>query len=220
MKLMIDTRERSNELLEYLNMHCACSVEMSALMVGDYVWCNDDNSAVLAIEHKSVQDFYQSVMSGHLDTQIADLKQYPHYCVFIDGDWRSLYSRRNSPYRIFSYNNKILSIECIHNVPVHHFRTTQELGKAILDVGKMLERNPSHGMIEDVIRNKFTRNKLSPNYQMYSAIEGMGKKRIDELMKLYPHFTDFIIAYRNGVEFPKSLVNKKTREFLESMESE
>jgi len=220
MKLLIDTRERSNGLLDYLFANCQYSAETCTLVVGDYVWCNDDNSAVLAIEHKSVQDFYQSVMNGHLDTQIADLKQYPHYCVFIDGDWRSLYSRRNTPYRVFSYNNKILSIECVHNVPVHHFRTTEELAKAILDVGKMLERNPSHGMIEDVIRNKFTRNKLSPNYQMYSAIEGMGKKRIDELMKLYPHFTDFIIAYRNGVEFPKSLVNKKTREFLDSMESE
>ena len=218
MKLICDTREKSRELLEYVDAHYD-NVLYSALHVGDYLWCNDDDETLLAIEHKSVSDFYQSTVSGHIDTQVADLKQYPHFCVFIDGDWRSLF-RRNSPCKPFAYNNKILSIECIHNVPVHHFRTTEELGKAIIDVGRMLERNPTGGRIEDVIRNKFTRNKLSPNYQMYSALDGMGKKRIDELMKLYPHFSDFIQAYKSGVEFPKSIVNKKTREFLDSMEVE
>lgn len=218
MFLKVDSREKNMEILDLLSEHIL--FEVCPLTVGDYMWCNEDGSGVICIEHKSVNDFRSSLMSGHLDTQMRDLKQYPHYGLFISGDWRTVFvnGKYNSSFNRSSVKNKILSIGILHGVPVHEFKHPNEFVDAILALGEM--ESKSTGVME-VIRNTFTKNKQSPNYQMYSAMDGMGRVKIERLMKLYPCIFDFIDAWRDpSIPFPKSLINKRTSEFLRDVVDE
>ena len=214
MFLKVDTREKNEEILDLLAERI--EYELCSLSVGDYLWCNDDGG-VICIEHKSVNDFRSSLMSGHLDTQIADIKQYPHCGLFISGDWRTVYDKRQHSFNRSMVKNKILSIGVKHGVPVYEFKYPTDFVDAIISIGDIVENGRA---VNDVVRNTFTKNKLDANYQMYSAIDGMGRKKIEALMIDYPCIFDFFDDWNIGHSFPKSIVNKTTENFLKRLRDE
>ncbi|MGC8568359.1 MAG: ERCC4 domain-containing protein, partial [Candidatus Micrarchaeia archaeon] len=79
-KIIVDTREKNNELLEALEAR-ELTIERAILPVGDYVI-----SDRIAIERKSVPDFENSLTSGRLFEQARRLSEaYPMPIILLEG---------------------------------------------------------------------------------------------------------------------------------------
>jgi ERCC4-type nuclease len=83
MKVQIDNRE-PEKVQSYLKTRFeeeGCEVEICQLEVGDIVFPEYG----YCIERKTVPDFFGSCRSRRLDTQLEQMRQYPHYMILIVG---------------------------------------------------------------------------------------------------------------------------------------
>lgn len=216
MHLKVDSREQNESIMDTLS-ELGVDYEIEALTVGDYLWCDDCGNGVICIEHKSVMDFRSSVMNNHLDTQIHDIKQYPYYALFTVGDWRLAYGKAfKSPFTKRMKEHKILSIEVKHKVPCHHFEDPLSMVVGLIHLERTVEGQRG---VEEVVRHTHTRNKHDANFQMYSAMDGMGYKKILSVMEDYPCILDLFDDFRSdGLRnYPRKKINKTTRDFLQRL---
>lgn len=80
-KIIIDNRERNEELIESIRAH-GIDIEIKSVHVGDYVI-----SDRVCIERKTISDFESSIINGRLFDQIKRLKEHYELPILIlEGD--------------------------------------------------------------------------------------------------------------------------------------
>lgn len=219
MKLIIDSRERDDELNAMIEERCHLNnipFEYGTLACGDFVWV-DSNGFHIGIERKTVSDFVNSLGSGHLITQMYDLMQFPVGLLFIEGDWKSVYTYKKTARRaLFTRAQKdgaLLSISVRNKIPVFEFSNREHMVDAIF---KAVEHYTKHEALDVLERHTHTASR-DPNVAMYNSVRGLGKTRIARLYERYPKFNDFMTAYVGGEDFTKRDLPKQCRDFLDEV---
>ena len=220
MKLLIDTREKDEVLVGAVIQECeerGIEYELTTLKVGDFLWDLDDTQ--VCIEHKSIDDLYASKRSGHLDTQMLDIKQYPNYILLIDGKWKFGKQQYGRPIYPEIRDGILLSVCLRDRVPYHHVNNSTELSRCIM---KIADIAVDGDRIDAVERHSKTRNRSDPNLAMFLQIPGLGEKRALALMKKFGSFGWFIAQIEmKGIDsvmvtnhLKKSELPKGSRDFL------
>lgn len=209
--LVIDKREKSAELIDMILSRAEIEhieVSFENLTVGDFLY-NDQ----ICIEHKTTTDFVQSLNSGHLDTQVLDLQQYPCAYLFINGAWSYHFNPRYSQrFTAKSKVGKISSILARTTVKVQEFKNESELVDGIFAV---IRKTDEGEKVFAVQRHTKTLNQ-DPNLAMYLGLPGLGTKRAQVVMARYPRFSVFLEAYKTHGKVDVSLP-KKTKEYLDKL---
>lgn len=227
MKLYIDAREKDDSLIATIIERCVEEGEeweIKQLAVGDYLWegKNADGEEIqVCIEHKTVKDLTASKASAHLETQLADLRQFPNYLLLIDGKFDFRQARYGVFYSPKLKNGLLTSIALRDRVPYVHVEYRHELVDVLFmcrDAGIKGERT------EIIERHSKTLSRKDASLYMWHCVPGIGESRARELNKIV-RFGPFVKSCMTvGVDItmeergiPKKLLPKKARAFLEEM---
>ena len=214
--LKFDDREKDADLIEqviYTVQEAGHDIEMCRLTVGDFVW--DDQ---ICIEHKSVDDFVNSVTRGTLDEQLIAMQQYPHRFLFIDGNWTRVFTRKGSM-TVRQKDAKILSILARDKIPVYHVPDAGRMATALLQVRRFIQDKGER--VEVVQRYSHVTNRGNPTLDSYAKLPYLGPKRIERILAEYPSFYEFLIYYRSLTPNQRveefRWLDRRTREYLDAL---
>lgn len=208
--LRIDKREPKSMVKKVIKIAKENNIdyEIEVLPVGDYVW--DD---YVVIERKTIPDFINSIRSGHLETQLLDMEQFPHAFLFISGKFENV---NFIPYiNNWTVNHTIgslCSIAARYDVKILQFANDTQVAKAIFKIKEKVDKGKK---TEAVKRHTKTLNYVKPSFALYMSIPGVGEKTALKLVEFYPNFLDFLQDYKD--DKLKVKVNKKAKEFLDSL---
>jgi len=186
--LKIDKREPKTIIRKVTKLAKENDVEYSVevLPVGDYIW--DD---CIVIERKTIQDFINSLRSGHLETQLLDMEQYSHSYLMVSGKFESV---TFNPYiKGWTVNHTIgalCSIAARYDVKMIQLANDTQLSKAIFKIREMVNKGRKTGVVK---RHSKTLNVINPSFSLYLAIPGIGEKTAEKIDKAYPKFLDKIV---------------------------
>jgi len=200
MLLKVDKREKDEELYDAILELCEeqnISLIDENQDIGDYNFYNDDHSHTgIVIEYKSMEsgDFYKSLVSGHLDTQMLDLDQYPHPFLIIGGKfdpqkYRGKFTRK----QVLA---KLASIGVRMGVKPYWFERIPDAAQFILQLQTQLEKGEKTDVI--AFRHSKTRNRQDHNLNQFLSLPAVGKKRAEELCAEYKLFYAFLQAASAG----------------------
>lgn len=213
--LSIDDREKDTELVDhviYLAEEAGIEFEVTRLPVGDYVWDQQ-----ICIEHKSVDDFVNSMNTGRLDEQLVAIKQYPYPFLFISGSWSHAY--RKHQFSTKQRENKLLSVLARDRIPVYQATTPVKIAEAIFTVRRFIQED---GPRVDVVRRySHVTNAGNPVMDSYLKLPYFGEKRLERAMTEYPSFYEFLVRYRSLDEKARQKefrwLDRRTREYLDAL---
>lgn len=209
--LKIDIREKDDDLIASImdKVGDANEVEFTTLAVGDYLW----NERV-CIEAKSVKDFDASMRSGHLDTQILDMQQYPSSFLVVHGNLMEFVRGGKHPVTPSQRLAKLTSIQCRSNTRAFVVPHQAHAAQVIVDIPRFCDEGER---VVAVMRHTGTFGRTSPSAQMYCAMPRISATKAEGLLSHCPSFYDFITRYKGGETFPKRLVDAGTRRFLDAL---
>ena len=217
--LIIDSQEKEktkNAVIKRCE-ELGIEYEVKRLTVGDYLW--DDIN--LVIERKTIQDYVSSIKTNHLWSQLNSMQDYSEKYLFISGLWKDLYYKnKNLKFTVNQRIGTLCSIAGHYNVKIIQFDNDNQLIEAIFKIReKVLKHDTSEIMVERVIQH------TNPNVRIYMTFDGMGLKKAERLLEWYPSALRFLECVRiygiddflSETDIPKSVINKKTREYLISL---
>ncbi len=121
LKVIIDYREKSPELINYLKLN-GIRIELRELTCGDYI------VGRYIIERKTVSDFALSIIDGRLFKQLADLKRCDAQPILIiEGDFKEFTKRLDEAV----YIGTVLSIMQDYRIPIYRSQSEIETAKFI-----------------------------------------------------------------------------------------
>lgn len=216
MQLKVDTRERNEELYDTLFELCEQSGHTMVdenQVVGDYNWYQDDGShtgCVVEFKEMDTQDFFRSLQSGHLDTQLLDMEQYPHAFLIVGGkfnpkDYRGRLTRKQ-------FIAKLSSIGVRTTVKPLWFERITDAAQFIAEIPNQLNKGEKVDII--ATRHSKTRNRHDYNLNQFLALPTIGAKRGTELKEEYKTFYNFLSHAQKG-EVPD--LPKGAREYVASI---
>jgi len=218
--LVIDQREKDDDLIAAVIQRCEDFKEpysFDTLTVGDFVF-----DAKIAIEHKSVKDFEQSLPTGHLDSQCADLKQFPVHALIISGRWKYKWNPKTHSTGRFTSRHKNGKIAAYvfgkeWNVPVVMVDTASEFADMLFMIKDQIDDLDTILVPEIITRHSRTANFGDDVLALYLSIKGIALKKAKALKELYPNPADFFAAYlQTGLpQVEKMTLNKTSREALD-----
>lgn len=193
--LTIDTREKDPTLCDLvieIALESGFTYEVKTLPVGDFLWKDAD----IIIEHKSTKDFLQSLMSGHLYSQLRDMSQFSHPYLFICGEWpyRQMIGKTYLTQKMVA---GMLSGVMWHycNIQVVYWPSDTMFAQSVVSMRRradekspmvdIVKRTPSKTLIED------------PNLGAFMSVPGIGEKKARDLIETYRNFYWFVESFRN-----------------------
>lgn len=221
--LLIDSREQDmvarvskraqKEEIEY---------EIQELDCGDYIWTADgDLESPICIERKKVGDLIQSKRNGRLDNQLKRMNaQFPFSYLFIVGKFENIYLSDKYIKGWTAEHTKGLKASIAAKYPYVHIveipNDTQCIDLIFLFRNKFDEHKDLRKASQ--IELKFTKKKvteLDPNFVHFCQMAGIGEKKAEEVMKVYPSFLDFLLDAQDDVL--KVKVSNATKSWLKRM---
>lgn len=201
MRLIIDKREQDSEILDLLlerseDPKNPFEIEYQVNTVGDYIWKYDDGSDTgIVIEAKGAStDLISSILSGHLDTQVIDLGQYPTPFLLLWGEFNWFKDRqRFNRKRFLAYWS---SIAMRTGVKPIWFVKKSDFVDFIVALPAHLGKGEKLNVI--ATRHKGTITRLDPNMGQFYSLPSIGEKRAEELCTRYPSFFAFLQEVRHG----------------------
>jgi len=194
-----DYREKGAGIIKEL-AEKGVKVELSRLDVGDYLL-----SDRVAVEHKTVQDFVDSIIDGRLLSQLANLKKYERPLFVIEGE-EDIYSQRKlHPNAIRGVLSTILVSYGIPMVQTKNFKETANL---FIVIAKR-EADPS--------KKDFTLHSAKPltdkELQEYiiSAFPGVGAILSKPILKRFKSIKHFVNAEENELREVELIGEKKAK---------
>lgn len=227
-KIIMDYREK-NSLLYLELIKKGLEIEIKNLKVGDYIINN------IAIERKSVSDFFSSMINKRLLKQLEELQQYEKRLLVIEGiDENELYSSRenlsiknteiNNPFD-FSIGEKnkknseihpnairgfLLSIMLTHKVPILLTKDAEDTSKFMELIARKKPKENSLNV---------TKKSLNKKEKMQFIIEGFPGIGPKNAKKLLNHFKTIKNIINASEEEIKSVIGKKSEIFSIAKES-
>ena len=216
MKLLIDSREKSPELIDLVEtvaIENGYAVETQQLDIGDFSW----PSKGVVIEHKSTKDFLSSLTSGRLYSQLRDMNQFPHPYLFIEGPW---------DYKMMIGRNRltqkaITGMICgvmyhFPGIQIFHWATQVMFAQAVISIrNRCDEEAPEIDLIKRVPSKTMFEN---PILSAYLSIPSIGKTKGLKLRDKYGNFREFLDSYSKNPEQFRAKGNtlpKKSLEYLD-----
>jgi len=171
-KIIIDYREK-NSLVPAILTRLGFETELIELKVADYLVKG------VAIERKTVEDFWGSIINKRLVRQLEELQQYEKKLLIIEGiDEKDIYSRINEN----AIRGFILSVLLKHNVPIIFSKNAEDTAKYIAVLANKQEN------IDSINPSKKILNKKDRAKYILESFEGIGPKKaellLDELKSL------------------------------------
>lgn len=213
--LLIDSNEgKFAKKVQKMALSLKQESTIKRLDVGDFQYNN------IIIERKTVIDFIQSIRNGRLETQLIDMDNMGNEgwkpYLFISGKFNNLF--KEAPYiKGWTVNHTIGSLMSIGGryeyIKVFQFDNDNQLAKGIFS---LIEKSSKGKKIEAVgIRHSKTKNVLNPNFDLYMRLNGIGEKKANSYLNIYPCFYDFLNDYYNGDL--KIKISKSTQKHLDLM---
>ena len=173
-RIVVDSRECRSQVVKELNEK-GIRIEIKNLPVADYVISNR-----VAIERKSVDDFLESMISGKLFRQLAELKQnYPKPVLLIEGD--DIFGRRNISHT--SILGSLASIILDYGIPILNTKNHKETAD-LLTV--MLKREQREEKREVALRGD--KRTMSIEERQRYILEGLPNVSAVLAKRLLKHF--------------------------------
>lgn len=200
MILRIDKREKIAEIQDILFEMCneaGVTLEEENQDIGDYVWYNDDGSHTgIVVEYKDLpsEDFFKSTQTGHLDTQLLDMCQYPYPILIIGGafdpkHYRGKFTRK----QVLA---KMASVSIRTGAKVVWFERYHDVCNYIMQLPVQLEKGAKVDIIAH--RHHKTRNRQNHNLNQFLALPTIGAKRAEALCEEHKTFYNFLMAASQG----------------------
>ncbi|RLF38248.1 MAG: hypothetical protein DRN00_00190 [Thermoplasmata archaeon] len=172
--IVVDSRECRSQVVKELNEK-GIRTKIKNLPVADYVISNR-----VAIERKSVDDFLESMISGKLFRQLAELKQnYPKPVLVIEGD--DIFGRRNISHT--SILGSLASIILDYGIPILNTKNHKETAD-LLTV--MLKREQKEEKREVALRGD--KRTMSIEERQRYILEGLPNVSAVLAKRLLKHF--------------------------------
>lgn len=181
--LVIDTREKKpfvDKFTKVLDIN-KISWRRGTLSVGDFVLMDNEDNVICMIEHKSYGDFVQSIVNGHLESQLTDMdKSDVLQYVFIDGthsNWIRSPSSKYCKTTVNVINGFKIASQRNHKASIVQFDTTAQLLKGVVLLINQLSKST-------VKKDKLPERTVStgnPTIDLLLSIDGIGIKTAERI---------------------------------------
>lgn len=188
-KIIIDYREKNSLVVSSL-IKLGFETELKELKVADYIVRDT------AIERKTISDFYSSMISKRIFSQIEELKQYQNRLIIIEGlENKELYN----DYQMNGINANairgfLLSITLKHKIPVIFTKNSFDTAKFIEVLSKKKQKEASLNV---------TKKNLTKKEQMQFILEsfsGIGPKNAKKLLEEFGNLKNIFNASQENLE--------------------
>lgn len=193
--LTIDKREKDPMLCDAvisLAQEAGYTYTLETLAVGDFLWKDAD----IIIEHKSTKDFLQSLISGHLHSQLRDMAQFTHPYLFIEGEWN--YTQLIGKTRLTQKMVAGMMSGVMYHFPyvqVVYWPSDTMFAQAVVS---LRNRADEKGPLVDVAKRVPSKTMYEdPNLSMFMSVPGIGEKKARDLIETYRNFYWFVESFRN-----------------------
>lgn len=186
------------------------TIEQTQIAVGDYVFYNDENKVLFAVEWKTYEDYVSSIKNGHLQSQLNDMDAYEHSYLIVTGTFQS-FIKKAKKLGLFITKEQIngfkTSVAGRHKTKLIHYDTEKEGMLGLLKLLSIHKGDIGSEIIPE--RHKYTGN---PNLDMFLSVRGIGTKTANELLKQYT-FTQFVSECKKG----NVKVSKSVKEYINKL---
>ena len=199
-RIIIDYREKKSQVYSDL-VKSGVNIEVKELKVADYIIRD------IAIERKTVNDFFSSMINKRLVKQLESLQQYPNRLLLIEGiDEQELYS--NEPAKEGIHPNAIrgflISIIFRYKTPIIFSKDSSDTAKFILILLNREEKELSLNV---------SRKNLNKKEKMQFILEGFQGIGPKTAKKLLSHFKTIRELFESSQEELKEIIGKKAEVF-------
>jgi Fanconi anemia group M protein len=203
-----DYREKGAGIIKELS-DIGVKIELTKLDVADYLL-----SERVAVEHKTVKDFVDSIIDNRLLSQLASLRKYERPLLVIEGE-EDIYSQRKiHPNAIRGILSTIL---VSYGMPIVQTRTYKETAGLLLMIARR-EADPS--------KKEFTMHSVKPltdkDLQEYivSALPGVGAVLAKPLLKRFKSIKKLVNAEEKELKEVELIGEKKARRIKEIVDKD
>lgn len=174
MKIIIDTQESKNGIVDYLKEKI--DIEVKRLKVGDFLISKD-----VVVERKTVEDFVSSLIDGRLFKQAENMKENYSIPIFIiEGDPEDLFLRNISDNAIRS---AMISLVLKKNIRYLFTSSYIETAKVL----ETLVRKEQKEEKKDIaLRCKIPQKSLEEEQQFFlEGLPGIGPRLANSLLNIF-----------------------------------
>jgi DNA excision repair protein ERCC-4 len=174
-EVLIDDRERADEVVAHLRADPALSIIIRRLDLGDY----RINNRVL-VERKTVSDFALSLIDGRLFNQAARLAQSPcRPLLLVEGP---IGAEEEVPVKRCTLQGAWVTLTLIFNIPCLRTFSSEETANAIRFAGLQLNRHFRSSVHRPGYRPKRRRKR---QLFILQGLPGIGSKRAEQLLRTF-----------------------------------
>ena len=131
MRIIVDDRERNEDLLREFSREAGVEIEFQRLEVGDYLLPN------LVVERKSYRDFCESIKNGRLFRQATQLSRSSKQpLILIEAPKPSVF---RNPVPIHAVRGALITLFILFGIPVLKSKNGFESARIMLQVCKQIE---------------------------------------------------------------------------------
>lgn len=201
--IFADYREKGTGIIKELSER-GVKIELSKLDVADYLL-----SDRVAIEHKTVKDFVDSIIDGRLLSQLSSLRRYERPLILLEGE-EDIYSQRKvHPNAI---RGALSTILVSYGIPIIQTKNFRETANLFLIIAKR-EADPS--------KKDFTLHSAKPlsdkEAQEYiiSSFPGVGSVLAKPLLKKFKTIKNLVNAEEKELKEVELIGEKKAKRIKE-----
>ena len=201
-----DYREKGAGIIKELSER-GVKIELTKLDVADYLL-----SDRVAVEHKTVRDFVDSIIDGRLLSQLSSLRKYERPLIALEGE-EDIYSQRKvHPNAI---RGALSTILVSYGIPIVQTRNFKETANLFLIIAKR-EADPT--------KKDFTLHSTKPlsdkEAQEYiiSSFPGIGSVLAKPLLKRFKTIKNLVNAEENELKEVDLIGEKKAKRIKELVE--
>lgn len=194
-KIIIDYREK-NSLLPSELFSLGIDTEFRNLKVADYIINN------VAIERKTVKDFFSSVINKRLFRQLEEIKQYSKFLLIIEGiEEQDLYNDEKDGMNENAVRGVLLSILLKYNVPIMLTKDEKDTAKFMNILAR--KEGKRHKSLNP---KKKSMNKEEQKQFILESFPGIGPSSAKKLLKEFGSIKSVI---NMPIENIKKVIGKK-----------
>lgn len=200
-KVLVDLREKSSEVLKELFSDPEVDVELAVLPVGDYLI-----SDRVVVERKTVGDFLQSIIDGRLFEQASRLKDFERPIVVVEGE--GLYEKRNMDPR--AVRGAISSLILDFGIPVLFTKSPRETALFIKSMAVREQREEKRP-----VRIRGEKKLLGPKEMKEFIVQSLphvGPKTAKELLMRFGSVEGVFLASERELASVPGIGEKKAKE--------
>ena len=202
-QILLDTRENDNKFITFLadeSKRSGYDIKMTTLPFGD-IQCGN-----IIIERKEINDFYSSVTSDRMWTQIAHMKANNEYSsiIIVSGRLEEIHDVDKTKINVVVGAMKKITAS---GIPLVWVLTDKELVAKTLDFFSYAVSNEDFVPIKRVEKNK--------KDSLFMALPGVGKKAAKKLIKEFDNIETLVHASKKEIQ--DVVGNKKGADIFDAL---